>query len=176
MPYEIESTPTETADLSRSPHRAADASTRRKMISGAPLPVGCNVSLKNSRSEVLDQDRINLPQSVALSMDRVYGRVISIREERDSANTLTKASANVMLRIPFWDANAYAYRSVFVRSSAYFSNFAPRQPDQLSWNMVRGDLITGILQRPFIPPYLASLLNALFYLFAPNKHLFCPFH
>ena len=152
MPYEIDSLPSDTADLFRSFHRAPDASSKRKLILDAPLPEGCGISLKMPRSDTLDQDRINLPQSVARSMDRVYGRVISIREERDSANTLTRASANVLLRISFWDANAYAYRSFFVRSNAYFSNFAPRQPDQMSWNLVRGDLITGILQRPFIPP------------------------
>ena len=152
MPYEITSLPADTADLFRPFHRAPDAAIRRRLIVDSSLPEGCEVSLKVSKSETHDQDRLNLPQSIALSLDRVWGRAISIREETDTANTDTRASANVLLRIPFWDAKAYAYRPVFVRSTAFFSNFAPRCPDNMKWNLVRGDLISGILQKPLIPP------------------------
>ena len=152
MPYEINSSPEETADLFKSFHRAVDSRTRHRLIDEAPLPSGCVLSFKVARSETHDQDRINLPKDLALSMDRVWGRVISLREEKESANTETKACANVLLKIPFWDSKVNAYRSFFARTNAYFSNFAPRQPDSMSWNLVRGDIISGLLQRPFIPP------------------------
>ena len=147
MVYEILKIPEDTADLFRSFRAAPDFTIRRRLIRDAPLPKGCTFSLKVNRSETLDRDRINLPLEVARAMGKVWGVVISIRGGTDSANTDSPASGQILPKIPFWGNDRLAYRSVFVRSAAYFANFTPRQPDNLSWNITRGDVISGLLQR-----------------------------
>ena len=160
MPYEITSTPWETAKIFKDLHRAEDFAARQRILLTAPLPEGCSATLKTPRSETLDQDRLNLPKDLAYSIDRVWGRVISLREEKvNSANTLIPGCADVLLRIPFWGGYKSAYRSVFVRTSAYLSNFAPRTPDHMDWTIARGDIVSGIVMRLTIPPYDTSLLK-----------------
>ena len=92
MPYEITSTPRDTADIFNDLHRAEDFTARQKVLLAAPLPDGCNTTLKTPKSETFDQDRSNLPKELAYEIDRVWGRVISLREEKvNSANTLIPA-------------------------------------------------------------------------------------
>ena len=148
MVYEITSTPRETADLFRSFHAAPDTATRRSLIEEAVLPSNSRVELKVKGSAVFDQDRINLSRSMAKQIDKVWGLVVSLRPEVTSANTDSPACAQVLIRIPFWDQTAYAYRSLFARINTFFADFAPRQPDSLDWAISRGDIVCGLVQRP----------------------------
>ena len=119
MPYEIDSTPDYTTDLFKSFHRAPDFRSKHRLIAEAPPPGGFVLSFKVARSDARDQDWVDLPKALALSMGRVWGRVISLREGSDSANTETRARDNVLLWIPFWGSKQGAYRSAFARTNAF---------------------------------------------------------
>ena len=156
MVYEYTTSPEEIATLFREFHRAPDFVTRQRLIRDSTLPKDCNISLKIARSKTHDQDRINLPKSITSLLDKVWGVVISLRKEDDSANTDTPASAHVLLKIPYWDGEKQAYRSVFVRTIAFFGNFCPQRPDKALWSIRRGDIVCGLLQRLHtypIPPF-----------------------
>lgn len=174
MVYEVKTTPRDIADLFRSFHNAPDYATRQRRMETAELPSGSRIELKVDRSETMDQDRLCLPKDMALSIDKVWGLVVSLRPENSSANTNSPACAQVLLRFPYWEEKAYGYRSVFVRVNAFFADFAPVQPDKLDWTLTRGDIVCGLVQKPLIPrfhkvcckpfPFLeVGQLNFLFY-------------
>ena len=58
--------------------------------------------------------------------------------------------AQVMLRLSWWDSASENYRSVFARTSAYASHYTPRTASKRGCNLVRGDIISGIIQKPLI--------------------------
>ena len=157
MVYEYITSPEDIATLFKEFHRAPDFVSRQRAIREAPLPKDCNIALKIPRSKIHDQDRLNLSKSMASLLDKVWGIVISIRGEEDSANTDTPASANVLLKIPFWDDESRCYRSIFVRAIAFFAGFCPRISTNSAWSIKRGDIIFGILQRLLTFPKYESL-------------------
>ena len=155
MVYELPSLPLGTSDLFRSFHRESDYHARRMLMETDLLPSGCAIELKVAKSDVFDQDRVNLPKAMAMSIDKVWGVVVSLKEEtaNPSANTNSPASAQILIRLPFWDQALYGYRSFFARVTAFFADFAPRQPDNLAWTVTRGDVVCGLLQRPKYPTF-----------------------
>ena len=123
--YEIASAPKEAADLFRPVRAAADYDSRRRLLGSAELPSGSRVDLKVARSGTIDQDRLNLPRSMAMQIDKVGGSLVSIRPEGSSANTNSPACVRFMVRISYCGYSARGYRSFFVRMGA-FSRISPR--------------------------------------------------
>ena len=125
-------------------------SDQDKFVKTAPLPVGCRITFRDRLNVNHDQNRIHLSRADAEKYDRVWGVVVSLKPEKAdkrSKNTETPVCAQVMLRISWWGPSSEAYRSLFVRTSAYAANWAPRNNAHTSCNLVRGDLISGVIQR-----------------------------
>ena len=73
MVYNVCSTPADTAQLFRDFHSAPNRVERERLIQAAPLPAGAILSLKQPKSDTLDQGRLNLPKVFAERVDRVFG-------------------------------------------------------------------------------------------------------
>ena len=148
----IHSTPADTAAMFKRFDAIKGLTDQDKFVKSAPLPVGCRITFRDRLNKNHDQNRIHLSRSDAEKYDRVRGVIVSLKPEKDenrSKNTETPVCAQVMLRISWWDPSSEAYRSMFVRTSAYASNWTPRDNARTSCNLVRGDLISGIIQRLF---------------------------
>ena len=151
MVFETIYQPGDTAAIFHALHRAENFTDRNRLIGESPPTKGCSISPKMKNSDTHDQGRICLPQSLAAEIDKVWGVVIALKPEGYSENTLSPARAQILLKIPFWDKASSSYRSFYARTSAYFANFAPKCPDNLSWAITRGDIVSGILQKLEIP-------------------------
>ena len=147
MVYNVWSTPADTAQLFRDFHSAPNRVERGRLIRAAPLPAGAVLSLKQSKSETLDQDRLNLPKAFAERVDRVFGVVTHINAAEDSANTWKPACAQVMTRFSWWGPYHRCKRSVFLRTNAYSAHFAPRVVSNQPRHLARGDLVTGLVRQ-----------------------------
>ena len=151
MVYKIFSSVEDFANLFRSFHYAPDTDARSRLVKSAPFPPGTSVTFKVKKSETLDQDRIHLPLALTSRLDRVYGIIASIKPSYKSANTHYPACAQVLLRLPWWDDDSKASRSLYVRTNAHTAGFAPRIAHNASFTMRRGDVITGLIHRPSSP-------------------------
>ena len=116
MVYEITSKPADAAELLRSFPRAPGFLPRTRLINDAQLPKACSISLKISNPDTHDQDRIWLPKSIDVEMDKVWGLAASIWPRIFSADAPSPASAQILLKIPFWGDGQYAYRPFYARA------------------------------------------------------------
>ena len=82
-------------------------------------------------------------------MRRVWGVVGSLGVGKTGgANTTTPASAQIVMRLCWWDPTADKYRSTFVRVGAYAASISPRLVSGFACNLRIGDIVTGVLERP----------------------------
>ena len=155
MVYTVYSSPEDTASLFRALHNANTPAERARLTAIAEFPRGSSVSLKVPRSEVFDQDRLNLGISFAQSLDKIFGVVVNLLPASGSANTLTPACAIVMFKFCWYDDHESCNRSLFLRTSAYAASFAPRVVSPEYRNLRRGDFVCGLLHR-LKPPFLET--------------------
>ena len=71
-----------------------------------------------------------------------------MKNEPISANTTTPASAQVVLRLNFFDPDVDGYRSIFARVTAFAADYTPHVVTGLACNLSLGDIVSGILERP----------------------------
>ena len=91
-------------------HRRYDA------VRSPPPPIGPGVALKCKIPTTRDQYRLNLSLNEAKRLNRVFGVVSSLSNGAASANTLTPACAQFVLRLNWWAPAVCAHRSFFVRA------------------------------------------------------------
>ena len=143
--------PRDAADLFRRIHAEPDRSLRNRISHTPALPPGGAIVLRVANSETLGQDRLNLSKEAAETLDRVYGMAIHVSPQTASANTTTPACSQILLRYSRWGPSEASYRSVFLRASAYSSQFAPRIVTDSPRNIARGDFTTCLLLRLITP-------------------------
>ena len=145
---EIDSTPKESAQIMRWLRNAPDRVERNARIARAPLPSGSSISFKIENSTVFDQHRIHLSSEMASNMRRVWGTVVSLRNESISANTVTPASAQILLRLNWLDESQEKYRNFFVRCTAFSADYSPRIALGKPCTLRLGDIVSGVIEKP----------------------------
>ena len=106
-----------------------------------------------------NQDRLYLPYSLAWKLRRSTGYVANVRFEKTGMNAAKPASLSVVLKILWVKEGTSEVCWVYARTTAHASAFAPRQIGPCAFAHVAvGDLITGVLERPFSDQCPTNLL------------------
>ena len=106
---------------------APNPAERNDRFNRAPLPPGSALISKIAASFAFDQDRLRLSPSMAANMRKVRGIVFSLRADSMSANALTPASAQVVIRVNWIDGRSTPnrYHDFFLRATAYSASYDP---------------------------------------------------
>ena len=104
----------------------ADPAERQRLLLPDPLPIGTALNFLPHGVRRVGQDRLYLSRPDAVMFQRVWGIEDSVRIEVQSSNTTTPASAQVALRLPWYDANDAEYRSFSVRTTSFSAPYTPR--------------------------------------------------
>lgn len=97
---------------------------------------------------MFDQDRLGLSLRDATRRQRVWGISVSLRNEANSANTATPASAQVLIRLTRWGPNVDDWRSFCPRVTAFSASCTPRLATGQACNSILGDMVSGIIESP----------------------------
>ena len=106
-----------------------------------------------------NQDRLYVLYSMAWKLKRSTGYIANIRYEKTGKNSSRPASAQIVLKIPWINAETGKMNHVYARTTAYASAFAPRQISPCSLaHVALGDLAVGIIETPHSDQCSTSLL------------------
>ena len=142
---DIPSTPNESARIMRRLRCVPDTTERSIRLAAATIHAGSALIFRIDGSTSLDQDRIRPSSEMEADMRKVWGIAGSLRPESLSANTPTPASAQIVLRINWFDDRSYRYRDFSVRVAAYSASYEPRIATGHPCTLKIGDVVCGIL-------------------------------